>query len=210
MQKIKLSLVPLCGGVAIFLSACNGGGSSSSANPQPTIAPSPQPTPTPTDVLEYYVSLLIYQPLKSSQLQDENLAQLQLSMTLTQTLSINGIVVNYYSDSSCTNLMLGEDIRGSATLNPGSYITTTASNLSLCTAYSYSGMDGCVYAYNNTHSMKFVVTDTNARVISGACLTNPAWFGERLGYYNLSLNWSRNCTANYNCGFSQNYTMALN
>ncbi len=215
MQKIKILLVLLgCGSMVVLLDSCNGGTGTSAVIPEPTIEPSPQPTPSPspspTNLLENYVNLLTYQPLKYPQLQDENLTQLQLSMTLTHVLAINSILVNYYSDSSCTNLMLGENISGSASLQPGSYITNSASNLSLCTAYSYNGMNGCVYAYNNTHSMKFIITDTLGQMISSTCLTNPQWFGERLGYYNLNSNWSRNCTTNYNCGFSQNYTMQLN
>ena len=83
------------------------------------------------------------------------MVQLQLSMTLTRALAINNILVNYYSDAACSNLMLGQNIQGSATFTARSYTTSSASNLSLCTAYSYNGMSGCVYAYNNTHSMQF-------------------------------------------------------
>lgn len=209
MRKTKFVLI-LLPSLLMFLSSCNGGSSATISEPIPSPSPQPTPSPTPSGLLAYYVNLLTYQPLKYSQLQDENLVQLQLTMTLTHALAINKIQVNYYSDVACSNLMLGQNIQGSATLQPGSYITSSASNLSLCTAYSYNGMSGCVYAYNNTHSMQFLVTNTSGQTISSTCLTNPQWSGERLGYYNLSGNWSRNCTANYNCGFSQNYSMPLN
>ena len=110
MQKIKILLVLLaCGSMVVLLDSCNGGTGTSAVIPEPTIEPSPQPapspSPSPTNLLENYVNLLTYQPLKYPQLQDENLTQLQLSMTLTHVLAINSILVNYYSDSSCTNLM---------------------------------------------------------------------------------------------------------
>jgi len=191
-----------CGG--IVLSACNGGGNTGSTTAAPTA------TPAPANLLDTYVNLLTYQVPDAVTTADENLSQYQLTMILAQSLPITAITVNYYSDAACSSLTVSQAIAGSATLNTGSYITTSASNLALCSAYSYNGDNGCVYAYLNTHSMKFMVTASESQQITSQCLSNPTWYGERLGYYNLSKNWSRNCTTNYNCGFSQNYIMSLN
>lgn len=181
------------------------------STPTPTQTPSPTPTPTPDATLQNYVNLLYYTaPIAQKSLTDNNLEQSQMTMQITNQLAIKNITVNYYSDAACTYGNSSYSMNGSSTLNVGKYTTTSTSNLFLCSNYTSSVGNGCVYAYSNTHSLRYTVTTNGNTVIQGNCMTNPAWFGERIGYYNTKSNWARNCVTGFNCGYSQTYLFNVN
>ena len=171
----------------------------------------PTPTPTPTSTLQNYLNLLYYSPpaLQKS-LADNNLEQSQMTMIITNSLLIKNITVNYYSDSACANINASYPMSGSSILHDGYYTTTSNSNLLLCSNYTSSFGNGCVYLYNNTRSLRYTITTDNNTIIQSYCMTNQKWFGERIGYYNISENWSRNCVNNFNCGYSQPYIFNVN
>ncbi len=185
--------------------------------PQPTLSPGPFPSPepsaspTPDVTLRNYINLLEYTPLSINNLLVGNdLEQSQMTMKIASTLAIKNITVNYYSDSACSNLNASYSMNGSAVLEVGDYTTTSASNLFLCANYTSSYGNGCVYAYANTHSLRYKIVTSGNNTIYGSCMTNSKWFGERIGYYDIEGNWSRNCVNNFNCGYSQNYLFEVN
>lgn len=184
-----------------------------SSNPTPTSTPttSPTPTPTPDPTLQNYINLLHYTaPEEQKALTGDNLDQTQMTMKITNNLEIKNITVNYYLDPACTSIDSGYTMDGSSILNAGNYTTTSDSNLFLCSNYTSSLGNGCVYSYSNTHSLRYIIITNNDTIIRSSCMTNPKWFGERIGYYNAMKNWSRNCVNNFNCGYSQAYTFNVN
>ncbi len=206
-KKLSFLLLTLC--LNLPLSACQSGSSNNQGNPVPT--PTPTPTPIPeSGNLATYIHLLTYTPNNTSKELKDSLPQFQQTMNLNTELEINDISINFYSDSQCSSELTKVSMTGSGTLLAGSYTTTTDSNLAVCSLFQIYGNSGCVYEYSYTQSLNFVITSTTGNKVNGACMTNPAWSGEKIGYYNLTQNWARNCSIMSNCGFSQNYVMYLN
>ncbi len=205
--KTTMAVLTL-GYLFLGVSACNSGSPSLQA-PSPISTPTPTPAPTPeSGALAGYVQLLTYTPITQSSGSDfSQIESKQLSITPDSPLAISNISYHFYSDNICTNEISMVSIAGYTVMNSGTYTTTSAANIALCSKFNYLG-SGCLYEYLHTNSIKIRITPYNPSLNeTELCLTNPDTSGERLAnYYNAI--WSGNC-ASGTCSFSRDYNIDL-
>lgn len=216
-STFKTTVVVLTlGYLFLGVSACNSGSDLSAApspifTPTPTPVPTPTPTPAPTPesgALAGYVQLLTYTPITQSSSNFSQIESKQLSITPDSPLAVSNISYHFYSDNICTNEISMVSIAGYTVMNSGTYTTTSAANIALCSKFNYLG-SGCLYEYLHTNSIKIRITPYNPSLNeTELCLTNPDTSGERLAnYYNAI--WSGNC-ASGTCSFSRDYNISPN